>query len=470
MLRTLGVKADVDAGLVTALRGGDPDAAVQLVERYGEHAYRLAARVTGAPADAEEAAQTALLTAARTIDAFTGDTNFGAWIDRLAAREAYRKLLAHPAAAGREAAEAAALDEVLPPLDGRGLHFEPMRDWSDRIEAAELQCELRHALNDALEALPADYRAALVLHDVEGMQDAEIAEALGITPAGVRARVHRARLFARKPSGGRVELLLVEDLGDPVWRCLVRGRKSLANGVVLELLPRRGASPRGAAPKATYLGDGKVRFDAPIFPVLDDWGELPLPPYIDRAAGPTENDRERYQTVFARAPGAVAAPTAGLHFTDEMLAGLDHVSVTLHVGPGTFAPVRVDDVTEHVMHVERYEVPAATAAAIDAARSAGRPIVAVGTTVVRTLESALGADGRLAAGPGSTQLFLYPGRPIRAVDLLVTNFHMPRSTLLMLVCAFASTERVLAAYREAVAARYRFFSYGDAMLLRRARP
>jgi len=198
MLRTLGVKADADAGLVTALRGGDPDAAVQLVERYGEHAYRLTARVTGAPDDAEEAAQTALLTAARDIDAFTGDTSFGAWIDRLAAREAYRKLRAHPAAAGREAAEAMAVDDVLPPLDGRGLHFEPMRDWSDRIDAAELQGELRHALAEALEALPADYRAALVLHDVEGMEDAEIAEALGITPAGVRARVHRARLFARK--------------------------------------------------------------------------------------------------------------------------------------------------------------------------------------------------------------------------------------------------------------------------------
>jgi S-adenosylmethionine:tRNA ribosyltransferase-isomerase len=261
------------------------------------------------------------------------------------------------------------------------------------------------------------------------------------------ARVVPARLFARKPTGGRVELLLVEDLGDPL-----------------------GARPARPAPKATYLGDGQVRFDAPIFPLLDEWGELPLPPYIDRAAGPTENDRERYQTVFARAPGAVAAPTAGLHFTDEMLAGLDHVSVTLHVGPGTFAPVRVDDVTEHVMHVERYEVPEATAAAVNAARATGRPIVAVGTTVVRTLESALAADGKLAAGAGSTQLFLYPGRPIRAVDLLVTNFHMPKSTLLMLVCAFAGTERVLAAYREAVAARYRFFSYGDAMLLRRAQP
>ena len=198
MLRTLGASADVDAGLVRALRAGDPDAAVLLVERYGEHIYRLAARVTGAPADAEEAAQTALLTAARDIDAFTSDTSFGAWIDRLAAREAYRRLLAHPAAPGRASVEAAALDDVLPPFDDRGLHFEPMRDWSDRIEAAELQGELRDALADALVGLPADYRAALVLHDVEGMEDAAIAGAVGITPAGVRARVHRARLFVRK--------------------------------------------------------------------------------------------------------------------------------------------------------------------------------------------------------------------------------------------------------------------------------
>ena len=197
MLRTLGVKADVDAGLVAALRGDDPDAAVQLVERYGERAYRLAARVTGAPDDAEDAAQTALLTAARSIDAFTGDTSFGSWIDRLAARAAYRKLLARPAMAGLEPAEAIALDDVLPALDGGGLHFEPMRDWSGRIEAADLQGVLRHALADALDALPADYRAALVLHDVEGMQDAEIAEVLGIAPAAVRARVHRGRLFAR---------------------------------------------------------------------------------------------------------------------------------------------------------------------------------------------------------------------------------------------------------------------------------
>src|SRR5262249_33570029 len=150
------------------------------------------------------------------------------------------------------------------------------------------------------------------------------------------------------------------------------------------------------------------------------------------------------QTVFAQTPGAVAAPTAGLHFTDEILArldarGVERAQVTLHVGPGTFAPVRVENVEDHVMHLERYDVPPATAAAHAAARAAGRPVVAVGTTVVRTLESALAADGALAAGPGETRLFIHPGRPVRSVDLLLTNFHMPRSTLLMLVCAFAGT-------------------------------
>jgi S-adenosylmethionine:tRNA ribosyltransferase-isomerase len=265
------------------------------------------------------------------------------------------------------------------------------------------------------------------------------------------ARVVPARLHARKPTGGRVEVFLVEKEADgAVWRCLIRGQKALAAGTPLELLPPRGQAPAGPAPSATYLGDGRVALGPGD---LDEWGEIPLPPYIERAAGPTAADRERYQTVFARAPGAVAAPTAGLHFTDEILARLaaraiERVAVTLHV-----------------VHVERYDVPAVTAAAHAAARAAGRPVVAVGTTVVRTLESALTPDGRLSPGPGSTRLFIRPGHVVRSVDQLVTNFHMPRSTLLMLVCAFAGRERILTAYREAVARRYRFFSYGDAMLL-----
>ena len=190
---TLGAQVDADAGLVAALREDDPDAGVQLVERYGERVYRLAARITGTRADAEEAAQSALVTAVRTIDAFKSDSSFGSWIDRLAAGAAYRKLLARP-----WKPEEPALDDVLPPLGGSGVHFEPMDDWSGRIDARELQGALRQVLTDAVDALAPDYRAALVLHDVEGMSDADIAEALGIGPGAVRALVHRARLFVRK--------------------------------------------------------------------------------------------------------------------------------------------------------------------------------------------------------------------------------------------------------------------------------
>ncbi len=192
--------------------------------------------------------------------------------------------------------------------------------------------------------------------------------------------------------------------------------------------------------------------------VARELGELPLPPYIVRPAGPTPEDAERYQTVYAREPGAVAAPTAGLHFTPELLARFDVHRITLHVGPGTFAPVRADQIDDHRMDRERYVVPAST---FEAVRS-GRPVVAVGTTVVRALES---AD---RPGPGSTELFITPGFRFRVVDHLVTNFHLPRSTLLMLVCAFGGRDRVMAAYRGALAAGYRFYSYGDAMLLGRA--
>ncbi len=193
MPRVLGVQPDVDAELVAALRRDDADAAVQLVERYGERVYRLAARITGKPDDAEEAAQSALATVVRSIDELDGEISFGAWVDRLAARAAYRRLLTRP-----WRAEAIALADVLPALDERGIHFEPMLDWSDRVEARGAQGELRRALTDALDALPADYRVALVLHDVERMADADIAEVLGVGEGSVRTRVHRARLFVRK--------------------------------------------------------------------------------------------------------------------------------------------------------------------------------------------------------------------------------------------------------------------------------
>jgi S-adenosylmethionine:tRNA ribosyltransferase-isomerase len=219
--------------------------------------------------------------------------------------------------------------------------------------------------------------------------------------------------------------------------------------------------------------DGRhtIELDAEIEPRLAALGHVPLPPYIARAD--RADDTERYQTVWAREPGAIAAPTAGLHFSVELLAalraaGIERAAVTLHVGIGTFKPVTAELVHEHRMEPERYEIPAATAEAIARTRARGGRIVAVGTTVVRTLESAAAADGEVRAASGRTGLFITPGFRFRVVDLLLTNFHLPRSTLLMLVSAFAGRERVLAAYREAIARGYRFYSYGDAMLAERA--
>jgi S-adenosylmethionine:tRNA ribosyltransferase-isomerase len=288
------------------------------------------------------------------------------------------------------------------------------------------------------------------------------------------ARVIPARLRARKPTGGAVELLLLERAKDggsgERWSCLARSRRRLRPGQSLTLTDARGAAQGPAltivsARAADREGAVVVELPGPVDEILAAWGDLPLPPYIERPAGATAEDRERYQTVFARVPGAIAAPTAGLHFSAAMLARLEArgcvlCPLTLHVGAGTFAPVRSDDLDRHTMHAERYDIPAATASAV----ASGRPVVAIGTTVVRALESAAHGDHALAAGPGTTRLFIRPGFRFRIVDRLLTNFHLPESTLLMLVCAFAGTERVLAAYRHAVEARYRFFSYGDASL------
>jgi S-adenosylmethionine:tRNA ribosyltransferase-isomerase len=296
-------------------------------------------------------------------------------------------------------------------------------------------------------------------------------------------RVIPARLFGRRlPGGGRVEVLLAERQGDLEWDALLKPGKRARPGTILELAT--GGGPVDGGPTAedapgpaglhaevlAHAEDGRfrLRFSSPVEPWLDRLGHVPLPPYVKRPDEPA--DRERYQTVYAAAPGAIAAPTAGLHFDDALLAalasrGVERVAVTLHVGLGTFKPVTATLVHEHVMDAERYEVPASTAAAIAAARREGRRVVAVGTTVVRTLESAaLAGGGQVEPGGGSTRLFAYPGFRFQVVDALLTNFHLPQSTLLMLVCAFAGTERVLAAYREAVAAGYRFYSYGDAML------
>ena len=290
-----------------------------------------------------------------------------------------------------------------------------------------------------------------------------------VIPARVRTHKHVPAGAAPGQGGGAVELLFHEPGMEPgTWRCLVRPQKSLRYGTVLlpdaaPHLPVRVVDAR--------IGDGVALVAIPgdLHPFLDEAGELPLPPYIERH-GLTAADRERYQTVFARDPGAVAAPTAGLHFTPAVLdalaaRGATVATVTLHVGLGTFAPVRDDDLAAHVMHREYYDIPAATAALV----ATGRPVVAVGTTVVRALESAAIGPRRVAAGPDHTVLFIRPGTgfTFRVVDHLVTNFHLPESTLLMMVSAFAGFDRIRAAYAHAVAAGYRFFSYGDAMLLTR---
>ncbi len=283
-------------------------------------------------------------------------------------------------------------------------------------------------------------------------------------------RVIPARLFAeRAGSGGAIELLLVERRSERLWDCLVRPGRRARPGTELRL----GDSLTARVVAIGEDGRRAIEFSAPVEPHLEALGHVPLPPYIDRPD--RAEDRERYQTVYAANPGAIAAPTAGLHFSNELLArlaarGVERVAVTLHVGIGTFKPVTAELVHEHRMDEESYMVPPSTARAIAAARDEGRRIVAVGTTVVRTLESAAAASGEVPAGAGATRLFIVPGYRFRVVDLLLTNFHLPRSTLLMLVAAFAGRERVLAAYAEAIDAGYRFFSYGDAMLAERAAP
>jgi len=283
-------------------------------------------------------------------------------------------------------------------------------------------------------------------------------------------RVIPARLRGRRPTGGAVELLLVRqveaDATACAWLALARANKPLRPGAAIDLggfsvrVRERGA--RGEAVIEIPMGAAEfLRYVAAN-------GEVPLPPYIRRA--PVDADRERYQTVFARDDGSVAAPTAGLHFTEELIARLAEGGhelrfITLHVGPGTFRPIEADDLGAHVMDAERYRIPAATAAAIRDAKAAGRPVVAVGTTAVRALEGAAAAGGALDGAEGQTDLFIAPPFEFRVVDGLVTNFHLPRSTLLCLVAALAGRERVLAAYAEAVARRYRFYSYGDAMLI-----
>ena len=303
-----------------------------------------------------------------------------------------------------------------------------------------------------------------------GLDDRRIDELPSLLRAGDLlvfndTRVIKARLFGRKPSGGRIEALVERIDGPRRARVQLRASHSPQAGSQVIF----GDDDPVAA---TVVGRDRdffvLDFDDDVETVLERHGRLPLPPYIEHR--PDEADAERYQTVWARAPGAVAAPTAGLHFDLPLLdalrsGGIATATLTLHVGAGTFVPVRVDDLSQHVMHEERYTIARSLIEAVDATRVRGGRVVAVGTTSLRALESCAGDDGRLREGEAGTRLFVTPGYRFRVVDRLLTNFHLPQSTLLMLVSAFAGIERIRAAYRHAIEARYRFFSYGDAMLI-----
>ena len=358
------------------------------------------------------------------------------------------------------------------------------RDWTPDDFDFELPQELiaqhpaaeRSAsrLLDATGAAPADR----VFRDLPGLLEPGDLLVFNDT------RVIKARLHGHKASGGAVEALVERVLPDvpgapfAVWAHL-RASKPARKGAVLRFA--RPGAQAGEGFDAEVLGragpDGSLfhlAFPSDPLALLEACGEVPLPPYIHReaAGGPAQDDERRYQTVFAARPGAVAAPTAALHFDEPLLQalaarGVRTARVTLHVGAGTFQPVRVARLAEHRMHFERYEVGEDTVAAVAQTRSAGGRVVAVGTTTVRSLESAA-RGGTLQPAQGETDLFITPGFPFRVVDRLVTNFHLPRSTLMCLVSAFAGYDTVMALYRHAVVQRYRFFSYGDAMLLARA--
>lgn len=277
-------------------------------------------------------------------------------------------------------------------------------------------------------------------------------------------RVIPARLYGKRPTGGRVEVLLLHPLGEDRWEVLVRPGKKALPGTALTF----DAGMTATVEDRTEFGGRVLKFtyDGDFYERLDKIGEMPLPPYIHERL----QDRERYQTVYSKTPGSAAAPTAGLHFTPEVMQeiaarGATVCYVTLDVGLGTFRPVSVTEIEAHHMHSETYNVSEETARLINEAKRAGRRIVAVGTTSVRTLESA-GQSGVVKAGRDATELFIYPGYEFKIVDAMVTNFHLPQSTLLMMISAFAGKDHVLAAYREAVAAKYRFFSFGDAMWIR----
>ncbi len=284
-----------------------------------------------------------------------------------------------------------------------------------------------------------------------------------------KTKVFPARLHGARKSGGKVEILLVKRKGPGLWEAMTRGMKKVAAG---DMVTVGNAEVTLVEKNENGLALVKFENDDSVQSLTDQFGEVPLPPYIHRTDGKTdERDRERYQTVFAEAPGSCAAPTAGLHFTDSTLdqirrKGVVIAPLTLHVGPGTFRPVKTEDIEDHVMDFEPFEIPDDTATAINKAKNDGRRVIAVGSTVTRALESSADDIGVVRQGLGSTDLFITPGYRFKTPDAILTNFHLPESTLLMLVSAFAGREFILEAYDEAVKEGYHFFSYGDVMLIK----
>jgi len=346
------------------------------------------------------------------------------------------------------------------------------------LRTGDFDFELPERLIAQQPARPRDAARLLVVRP-EGLEDRGVRDLPGLLEPGDvmvvnDTRVIPARLRARRGNAA-LEILLNRAEDGGIWQALVRNARRLRPGdsVVIE------GAPDLAARVVERLADGTVRLDfgsdqAALAAALERAGEVPLPPYIARPEGPRPEDREDYQTIFARQPGAVAAPTASLHFTDRLLAALEargvrRATVTLHVGAGTFLPLRGEDPRAHRLHAEWGEVTEEAAAVVNAARAAGRRIIAIGTTALRLLETAAqGVEDRLRpVRPfrGLTDIFLLPGHRFRAADALMTNFHLPKSTLFMLVCAFSGTERMRTAYAHAVAEGYRFYSYGDASLL-----
>ena len=328
---------------------------------------------------------------------------------------------------------------------------------------------------DRIAQSPAEKRdesRLMVVHRETGeIEHRKFRDIVDIIPSGDAivvntTKVFRARLLGKRDSGAPAELLLLKSLGENNYEAMVHPGGKLKPGRLVHISDELEAEVLETTERSTRVV--RLHSSMPVEEAIEKYGHVPLPPYISRSDA--ASDIDRYQTVYARESGSVAAPTAGLHFTSELLdalamKGIARANIVLHVGAGTFKPVEVDDPVNHVMHEESYWVSSEAAAALNATRGRGGSIWAVGTTSVRTLESVVGSDKRFVASSGDTRIFIKPSYTFRAVDRMITNFHLPRSTLLMLVAAFAGYDLIMRAYRDAISSRYRFYSYGDAMVI-----